>query len=123
MALLVEGHQLKAADLSERLDTTPGFIPQVIGPLVKAGWVRSDPGPSGGYVLTGSPGAITVLDVIEAVDGPTDTGTCVVADLPCGHDAPCALHAAWTHAREELTASLRAETVADLAAGSKVGVR
>jgi Rrf2 family protein len=115
MALLVEGHQLKAADLSERLDTTPGFVPQVIGPLVKAGWVRSEPGPTGGYVLSGAPDDVSVLDVIEAVDGPTDTGRCVVADLPCGRDAPCALHAAWTHARDELTASLRTVKVADVA--------
>ena len=68
MALLVEGHQLKAVELAERLDTTPGFVPQVIGPLVKAGWVRSDPGPAGGYALTGSPADVSVLDVIEAIN-------------------------------------------------------
>lgn len=116
MALLVDGQVLKAADLSERLETTPGFIPQVVGPLVKAGWVRSDPGPTGGYALNGAPDDVSVLDVIEAVDGPTDTGRCVVSDLPCGRETPCALHAAWTRAREELTASLRAVKVADVAA-------
>jgi Rrf2 family protein len=115
IALLAEGHQVKAADLAERLDTTPGFVPQIVGPLVKAGWVRSDPGPTGGYLLAAAPEHVTVLEVIEAVDGPTDTGQCVVASLPCGRAATCALHAAWARARDDLTRSLRALTVADVA--------
>jgi Rrf2 family protein len=115
MAVLAEGGQVKAAALAERLETTPGFVPQVIGPLVKAGWVRSDPGPTGGYVLTGS-ADVSVLDVIEAVDGPTDTGRCVVADVPCGRSAPCALHSAWARARDELMRSLQTISVTDLTA-------
>src|SRR5262245_64191909 len=86
MSLLAAGEQLKAADLADRLETTAGFVPQVVGPLVKAGWVRSDPGPTGGYVLVASPEDVTLLDVVEAVDGPTDTGQCVVAEMPCGRD-------------------------------------
>ena len=116
MGLLAAGAQWKAADLAERLETTVGFVPQVVGPLVKAGWGRSDPGPTGGYALVAPPEAVTLLDVVEAVDGPTDTGRCVVADLPCGRDDPCALHVAWSRAREELMASLRAISIADITA-------
>ena len=39
----------KASVLAEELGTTVSFVPQVLGPLVRAGWVQSDPGPSGGY--------------------------------------------------------------------------
>ena len=116
MALLAEGGQLKAADLARGLEATPAFVPQVVGPLVKAGWVRSDPGPAGGYLLVVPPEGVSVLDVVEAVDGPTDTGRCVVADAPCGRERVCALHGAWIRAREELTASLRAVSVRDVRA-------
>src|SRR5262245_65294054 len=119
MSLLAAGEQLKAADLAERLDTTVGFVPQVVGPLVKAGWVRSDPGPTGGYTLVAEPEAIALLDVVEAVDGPTDTGRCVVADLPCGLEDVCALHSAWIRAREELMASLRSISIADITARAR----
>ena len=44
--------RLKAHELAKALCSTPGFVPQVVGPLVRAGWVRSDPGPSGGYALS-----------------------------------------------------------------------
>jgi Rrf2 family protein len=116
MALLAEGRQLKAADLAAGLGASAGFVPQVIGPLVKAGWVRSVPGPSGGYRLAAVPEQVSVLDVVEAVDGPTDSGRCVVADAPCGRDTVCSLHRAWTRARDELMDSLRSVSVADVTA-------
>lgn len=115
MALLADGRRMKASDLAKGLEATPAFVPQVIGPLVKAGWVRSDPGPTGGYAMVVPPAGITVLDVVEAVDGPTDAGRCVVADQPCGHDSVCVLHVAWARARSELMAALRTVTVSDVA--------
>jgi Rrf2 family protein len=114
MALLVDCGQLKAAELAVHLEASTAFVPQVVGPLVKAGWVRSDPGPSGGYRLDVAAEDVSVLDVVEAVDGPTDTGRCAVADTPCGRDEVCALHNAWTRARSDLMDSLGSVTVADL---------
>src|SRR5262245_494536 len=76
--------RIKADALAADLATTAGFVPQVVGPLVKRGWVRSDPGPRGGYSAVVALERVSVLDVIEAIDGPTDVGQCVVADGPCG---------------------------------------
>ena len=102
---------VKSADLAASLGTTSGFVPQVMGPLVRAGWVRSDPGPRGGYRPLVAVRDLTVLQVIEAVDGPTDDGHCVVANGPCAGRQPCALHAAWAAARRELLATLGAMTL------------
>ncbi len=115
VALASADRRWKAGELAAALDTTIGFVPQVIGPLVKAGWVRSDPGPTGGYAARVRLDDLTVLDVIEAVDGPTDTGRCVIEDKPCGGHHPCSLHDAWAHARDELTGALRTRTLATLA--------
>lgn len=120
MVLLGErGRRYKAPELAEALETTAGFVPQVIGPMVKAGWVRSDPGPLGGYVGAFALGDISVLAVVEAVDGATDDGRCVVADRPCDGDAPCSLHVAWARARQELINALSGTTLADVAAGAR----
>ncbi len=108
--------RIKADALAVELATTAGFVPQVVGPLVKRGWVRSDPGPRGGYSAVAALDHVSVLEVIEAVDGPTDIGRCVVADGPCGHAPHCALHGAWARAREELLAHLGAQSIASLAA-------
>jgi Rrf2 family protein len=108
--------RVKSGQLSAALGTTPGFMPQVMAPLVQAGWVRSQPGPTGGYEFLLGPDQLSVLDVIEAVDGPTDNGRCVVAEQPCSRRQPCALHTAWVRAREELTGALGAITVAEAGA-------
>lgn len=105
----------KAPALAAALDTTAGFVPQVIGPLVKAGWVSSEPGPTGGYVAQVSLADVSVLQVIEAIDGATDTGRCVVEDRECRGSEPCSLHHAWSRAREELMRSLAATPLSAVA--------
>jgi Rrf2 family transcriptional regulator, iron-sulfur cluster assembly transcription factor len=106
----------KSADLAEELDTTVGIVPQVMGPLVRAGWVSSVPGPHGGYELARSLDTLTVLEVVELIDGPTDTGQCVVSERMCNADEPCVLHVAWARARTELRSSLAGLTLAAVGA-------
>lgn len=99
--------RVKASVLADELRSTVAFVPQVLGPLVRAGWVVSDPGPTGGYRCQVPLSEVNVLQVIEAVDGATDVGRCVVADRPCQADAPCVLHDAWARARSELLGVLQ----------------
>lgn len=99
--------RLKALALAEALGTTVSFVPQVLGPLVRAGWVQSDPGPTGGYRCRVALSEVSVLQVIEAVDGATDIGRCVVADRLCDAAEPCVLHVAWALARNELVGVLQ----------------
>jgi len=106
--------RMKAQALADALGTTSGFVPEVVPPLVEVGGVRSDPGPTGGYALGAPLEQLSVLDVIEAVDGPTDEGRCVVADDLCDAGQPCVLHDAWTSARDELTESLRSMSMSSL---------
>ncbi|MDO8362651.1 MAG: Rrf2 family transcriptional regulator [Actinomycetota bacterium] len=108
--------RVKASELARELGTTVAFVPQIVSPLVKAGWVRSEPGPSGGYTVTVALGVVNVLQVIEAVDGITDSGRCVVADRPCSAAEPCVLHVAWARARAELVAVLGSTAVSETCA-------
>ena len=107
--------RLKSSDLAAALGTTAGFVPQVMGPLVRHGWVHSVPGPTGGYEPLVEVDTLNVLEVVEAVDGPTNSGRCVVADRPGEATEPCALHVAWGLARRQLLSSLAATPVGALA--------
>ena len=98
---LVEGKTL-----ADWLDTSTNYLPQVMSPLVRAGWVRSVPGPRGGYVATRSLGSVSVLEVIEAIEGPVILDRCVLSGAPCPSQDECALHAPWTRARDALLAEL-----------------
>jgi Rrf2 family iron-sulfur cluster assembly transcriptional regulator len=106
--------RMKSAELAEALGTTSGFIPQVLGPLVERGWIVSVPGPTGGYEAAIAPERLSVLDVIEAVEGPTVTGRCVLVDRSCNVDGHCALHQPWSKARTGLLDELGRTTLAEL---------
>jgi Rrf2 family protein len=108
----------KAADLARTLDASPGFLAQAMTPLVTRGWVRSEPGPTGGYRLAADPDSLSVRQVIEAVEGPTDTAGCVLEDRPCAGGEQCALHVPWSRARAVLLDQLAATPVSRLAPGA-----
>ncbi|MGK2947498.1 MAG: RrF2 family transcriptional regulator [Acidimicrobiales bacterium] len=116
-ALLVlneRGERTKAADLAEAVGASKGFLTQVMHPLVQRGWVRSDPGPTGGYAAAFEPEVVSVLEVIEASEGPIDTGLCVLEDRPCAEAGTCALHRPWSRARGNLVDELGSQTLASL---------
>jgi Rrf2 family protein len=84
-------------------------------PLVNRGWVRSEPGRSGGYATAVSLDDVSVLDVIEAVEGQTDVARCVLEDRACGGGDHCALHDAWARARGHLLRDLAATPLSSIA--------
>lgn len=106
---------LKTSELAERLCASAAFMSHVMGPLVARGWVLSDPGRNGGYRLQVPLSDVSVLDLTEAVEGPTETGRCVVGDRPCLDIGSCAVHDAWIAARKVLTDQLAATSIADTA--------
>jgi len=112
IAALAKLGRLKGAQLAEMLGTTPGFMAQVMAPLTRAGFVGSEPGPTGGYVLLVPAESLSVLDVIEAVEGPTVTGRCVLTGGRCPEESEtCALHDAWLPARAALLERLASTPV------------
>lgn len=114
---LAEANNVRKGDaLAAAVGTTPSFLAQALAPLVRARWLRSDPGPHGGYALAVEARSLSVLDIIEAIEGPTTTGECVLSADTCAEAAqvtPCALHDAWSKARDSLLRQLRRASVLD----------
>jgi Rrf2 family transcriptional regulator, iron-sulfur cluster assembly transcription factor len=104
--------RMKGPDLAEAVGSTSGFVSQVLNPMVRLGWVRSDPGPTGGYSLAVKLEKVSVLAVIEAIEGPTVSGRCVLADRPCEEIGTCTLHVPWLRARAQLLKELSKTSVA-----------
>ena len=88
--------------LADKLGITTHYLPQVISPLVKAGWIASTPGPRGGYRLLVSLEEVSVLDVIETIEGRIEDQGCVQRGIPCPEYDLCALHAPWQKARDAM---------------------
>lgn len=119
--LASSGGRLKGPRLAAAVGSTSGFVSQVVHPLVRQGWVRSEPGPTGGYSLAVDLGSVSVLAVIEAVEGPTVTGRCVLVDARCDEQGHCALHVPWLRARAQLLAELDSISVSQAVTVGEAG--
>lgn len=111
--------RVSGKQLAEEIGTTTAFLAQAVAPLVHEGWVNSRPGRSGGYELIVKPETVSVLEVIEAVEGATDKSMCVLRLQECSASEPCAAHAAWSRARDAFLDQL-AETRIDVLSPEEV---
>lgn len=112
-----------AAKLAEFHDVSPSYLAKQLQLLSRAGLVRSTQGNAGGYALTRAGTEITVLDVVEAVDGAQPAFRCTevrqrgpLATPPEECTAPCTIARVMDSADRAWRDSLRAVTVADLVA-------
>lgn len=105
---------ITAADIAEEMEIPRGFLPQLLQELQRSGLVRSTAGRRGGYAITRSPEHISVLEVLEALEGPLDLGECALRGGPCRWDDVCALHEVWSAGRAAFCERLAASTLADV---------
>ncbi|MGP1674619.1 MAG: RrF2 family transcriptional regulator [Candidatus Limnocylindrales bacterium] len=100
--------------IATAMDIPVAFLPQVMAALGRAGLVASRTGRAGGYTLTRSPAAISLLEVIEAVEGDGRRTSCVLRGGPCGLDGFCLAHTVFTSAQEALLDRLASATLGDI---------
>jgi Rrf2 family protein len=106
---------LSARRISDAMGIPVRFLPQVLGDLQRASLVEAAPGRSGGYRLTRPAAEISLLEVIEAVEGDTRRRTCVLRGGPCGVDGTCDVHDVFAQGQEALRATFARATLAELA--------
>lgn len=114
--LVGEREPMKGAILADVLGTTAPYLPHVMRPLVGHGWVGSDRGPTGGYRIASDPERISLLELIEAIEGPIDSNRCVLRGSPCPPRDLCALHEPWQRARKALIEELRETSISEVIA-------
>ena len=106
--------QLTAAALSDATGIPSSFVPQVMGDLVRAELVANRRGRSGGYRLARPTDRVSLLDIVEAVEGDGRRRTCVLRGGPCRRDGPCDVHEAFFQAQEAVFGSLDGVSLADV---------
>ena len=113
------GDRVQGAPLANMIGTSDAFIAQIMNPLVRAGWVYSVTGRNGGYPLAVRPEEITLLELIEEVEGPIDD-RCALKGGECSLIDSCAVHEAWTKARLLLIDELRTQPITSVPRWGKV---
>jgi Rrf2 family protein len=80
----------------------PSFLAKIVSQLSVAGLLQTSRGARGGVSLAKSPEAISLLDVVEAIDGPIQLNECVGEGGSCSFDEGCPLKTVWCDAQKEL---------------------
>lgn len=101
-------------DIARRQDISQKYLWQVINPLKAAGILHATRGAHGGYALARPPEQITLLDVVNTLEGPVSVVDCVAAPDTCDRSASCTAREAWSAVDAKLTAALRSITLQSL---------
>ena len=120
-----KGGPVSSRDLAEFQGISISFLAKIFPKLEKAGIVRSSEGIRGGYLLARAPEKITVLDIVDAIEGEKPLFDCQEIRSRCtlfGGTAPgwatdgiCAIHAVMLRAEKRMREELAATTLAELA--------
>ncbi len=109
-----DARPVPARRIAAEMDIPPRFVPHVLGDLARAGLVEATSGKLGGYRARRRPDALSLLELIEAVEGPTVDGDCALGPGPCGSDHPCEFHHALAGARQAFVGVLADASFADI---------
>lgn len=118
LARAADGELRSARSVATDQDIPANFLPQVMRDLVRAGLVEATTGRTGGYRLARRPADVSILDVVEAVEGDSRRRTCVLRGGPCGGAAECDVHGVFHAAQEALLRRLADASLADITNGS-----
>ena len=95
------------------------FISRIVVPLREQGMIKSERGKLGGFRLAQAPSDITLLAVIETLQGPISLVDCVTAAQACGRARACAARSVWTDVNTAVRTALQGITLENVLARVK----
>ena len=95
------------SSVAEEQRIPPSFLAKIISQLSIAGLLHTSRGARGGVTLAREPKDITLLEVVEAIDGPIKLNECAGDNSTCTFDHECPLRPVWCDAQEELVKRLK----------------
>jgi len=111
---LDDSERAATSTIAEEQNIPPSFLAKIISQLSIAGLLHTSRGARGGVTLARAPKEITLLEVVEAIDGPIQLNECVGSEGTCSFDGECPLRSVWCEAQDELVKRLKATNFADL---------
>ncbi len=108
------GQYISSKEIAFRQNIPANFLPQIVALLGNRGWVEGMRGPGGGVRLTGDPHKISVLEIVELIEGPIAITKCLSIGGSCTKEDNCPLNPVWKKAQNAMVAVLSQTTLADV---------
>jgi Rrf2 family protein len=106
LAQLGPNEKASTSQIAEEKDIPLSFLAKIIAQLSVAGLLQTMRGARGGVTLARAPQEISLLEVVEAIDGPIMLNECVNGSFECSQ-IDCPMHTIWVEAQENLVERLR----------------
>jgi FeS assembly SUF system regulator len=105
---------LSAAGLAEQAGLEVPTVAKILKPLAQAGLVSGFRGINGGYRLARPASQITLIDIVEAMEGPLGMTECSLHAGNCGIEQSCGVRANWRRINDVVADALRGVTLAEM---------
>lgn len=105
---------LSAQVLAERAHLEIPTVSKLLKLLVHAGLVESFRGVNGGYRLARASAAISVAEIVVAIEGPIGMTECSVTAGLCDHEQHCGVRGNWQRINQAIADALASVTLADM---------
>jgi Rrf2 family protein len=115
LSKLDPGQRASTSAVAKEQSIPPSFLAKIISQLSIAGLLHTSRGARGGVMLARDAGDITLLDVVEAIDGPITLNECVHDTADCALGSACVLREVWCLAQDELVSRLRGTNFSQIA--------
>lgn len=123
LASVPPGKYTMVKTVAEQGDIPTHFLAKILQQLARRGFLRSSKGPTGGFALRKPAAEITLIELVESIDGLTDFKRCPGGMSECNDDQPCGLHESWKALRDRIIEYLERTTIADLATARDLKIR
>jgi Rrf2 family protein len=98
------------ASLSEKLQMPLPFMHQIAHALMQSGLIKATPGPRGGLRLNQSPNEITILNIVEALEGPIALNPALGNNGCCPQQENCVAQPVWGELQQKIVLHLESIT-------------
>ena len=105
-------------EIAKAMEIPKSFLAKILQQLIKAGIAVSERGIKGGFMLARDPKKISLLEIIEIIQGKSGLNVCAVEGKKCGLSRKCSVHPIWLKLREKVEKELRAQNFKKLAGRS-----
>jgi len=114
LACLPEGARAMRNEIAEAQKIPSSFMAKILRGLVRARILTSARGVNGGFALARPAAEITVLDIIEAIEGPLSIAACVPDPRGCDYACDCPAGPVWSQVQKAMEKILRGTTLEGL---------
>ncbi|MBI3754523.1 MAG: Rrf2 family transcriptional regulator [Deltaproteobacteria bacterium] len=120
LSLKTDGETCGIEEIAKAQGVPPAYLAKLFQSLARKGFVKSFRGVDGGFILAKIPKDITLLEIIEAMEGRIYLNECLIYAGYCPKDNICPVHTVWKEAQKGFIDYLKGCTFEELAKASKV---